>query len=136
MPDSPSEPRWLTAEEVIAINAYEVAATGEPFVLRDRGTLDGALARPLSRFLYEAEEDVAILAVTLLMAIAKAHAFAQGNKRTAFFAAGAFLRVNGYRLDLPDTVVCADILVGAVEGTRSVDQVEELFADSVVPVEE
>lgn len=44
-------------------------------------------------------EDVVVLAVRLLFAIAESHAFVQGNKRTGFVAAVMFLEANGWRLD-------------------------------------
>ncbi|WP_162561406.1 type II toxin-antitoxin system death-on-curing family toxin [Methylobacterium terrae] len=79
-----------------------MGATGEPVPVHDQGKIDGALARPPNLLLHEGEDDVLTLAVSLLIAIAKPHAFAQGNKRTAFFAMGTFLRANGYDLGLPD----------------------------------
>jgi death on curing protein len=78
----PSEPRWLPIGAVIEINRIVVRATGERHFLRDSGLLDSALARPQNAFAY-GEEDVIALAVRLLAGIAMAHAFEQGNKRTA-----------------------------------------------------
>lgn len=133
MPSLPNEPQWLTADEIIAINVVEVAATGEPFVVLDRGKLDGALARPLNLFLYDREDDILVLAVSLLMAIAKAHAFAQGNKRTAFFAMGTFLRANGYDLSLPDRTAFGDIITAAVAGEIAPQDLETVLYRYVVP---
>lgn len=134
MPSSPSEPRWLTAETVIAINEYEVAATGEPFFVLDRGKLDGALGRPLNLFHYEGVEDVLTLAVALLMAIAKAHAFAQGNKRTAYFAAGVFMRANGFDLRIEDHEGFGALITAAVAGQIDPKDLEEAFASYVYPM--
>jgi death-on-curing protein len=44
-----------------------------------------------------------VLAVTLMAAIARAHAFEQGNKRTAFAAMRLFLRINRYDTGFEDT---------------------------------
>ena len=79
----PNEPNWLPIEVVIDHNRLELAETGEPHFLRVVGLLESALARPRYAFAY-GEEDIVILAVKLLAAIAQAHAFEQGNKRTAF----------------------------------------------------
>ena len=38
------------------------------------------------------------LAASYAIGLAKNHAFVDGNKRTAFLAAGVFLHLNGYRL--------------------------------------
>jgi death-on-curing protein len=83
---------WLPIEAVIEHNRLEVAETGEMHFLRGRGLLEGALARPQNAFAY-GEEDVLALAVRLLAGIAQAHAFEQGNKRTAFEAMWHFLRL-------------------------------------------
>jgi death on curing protein len=90
----PNEPRWLSIEAVVEINRAVVAITGEPHLLRDRGLLEGALARPRNFFGF-GEEDIAVLAVSLMAGIARAHAFAQGSKRTCFVAMVQFLKVNG-----------------------------------------
>ncbi|MCR4368688.1 MAG: type II toxin-antitoxin system death-on-curing family toxin [archaeon] len=42
-------------------------------------------------------------AATLLMDIARRHVFADGNKRTAFEAMAAFLKVNGKELEVGET---------------------------------
>ncbi|ANL87104.1 type II toxin-antitoxin system death-on-curing family toxin [Rhizobium phaseoli] len=92
-----TEPLWTTAAEVIRLNELMVAATGETHLLRDGAALEGALNRPKTYFHYEGVIEVHVLAAYLVLAIGKAHAFEQGNKRTAWAAARAFLRKNGYR---------------------------------------
>jgi prophage maintenance system killer protein len=47
------------------------------------------LARPRNAFAY-GEEDIVVLAVKLLAALAQAHAFKQGNKRTSFVQWSSF----------------------------------------------
>ena len=42
----PSEPRWLDAVQLIAINEALVALTGEPHQVRDLGLLESAAAKP------------------------------------------------------------------------------------------
>jgi len=98
----PNEPRWLPIEAVIEHNRLEVEEAGERHFLRDQGLLESALARPQNAFAY-GEEDVVVLAVRLLAGIAFAHAFEQGNKRTAFEAMWHFLRLNGYDLAIEDS---------------------------------
>jgi death on curing protein len=98
----PNEPRWLPIDAVIEKNRLEVEETGERHLLRDIGLLEGALARPQNAFAY-GEEDIVVLAVGYLAAIAQAHAFEQGNKRTAFGSMWHFLRLNGFDLDVEDS---------------------------------
>ena len=96
----PQEPRWVTAEAVVALNREEIAATGEPHELRDRAALDIAVRRPWNVWVYFMDRDFATLAMSLLVAIAGAKAFAAGNERTAYRAAAALLAANGIALDL------------------------------------
>lgn len=91
-----AEPVWVTAEEVIAINEGVVNATGEIHLVRNRPALEGAINRPQTYFSYEGVIDVCTLAGYLILAIGKAHAFEQGNKRTAWIGARLFLLRNGY----------------------------------------
>lgn len=61
--------------------------------------------------------------------IARAHAFEQGNKRTAFAAMRLFLRANGYDTSFDDTIFWADEVIALVEHRIS----EEDFARMVRP---
>jgi death-on-curing protein len=61
--------------------------------------------------------------------IAQAHAFEQGNKRTAFVAMAQFLRVNGYDLAIEDTVPWADAVIELVEHRST----EEEFVRTIRP---
>ena len=110
----PSEPGWLPVEAVIEHNRIEVEATGERHFVRDHGLLESAMARPRNFFGY-GEEDIVVLAVTLMAGVAQAHAFEQGNKRTAFAAMRLFLRANGYDTSFDDTISWADEIIALVE---------------------
>lgn len=110
----PNEPHWLPIEVVIEHNRLETQATGEPHFLRDRGLLESAMARPRNFFSF-GEEDVLVLGVVLMAGIARAHAFEQGNKRTAFEALWHFLRINGYDLSIDDSQPWADVVIELVE---------------------
>ena len=95
-----AEPRWVSLETVVALNREEVAKTGEPHELLDRAALDIAVKRPWNVWVYFMDQDFATLAMTLLVAIAGARAFAAGNERTAYRAAVALLEANGFMVDL------------------------------------
>lgn len=92
--------------------------TGERHFLRDSGLLESALARPRNAFAY-GEEDTVALAVRLLAGIAQAHAFEQGNKRTAFVAMVQFLSMNGYDLAIEDSLPWAEAVIALVEHRAS-----------------
>jgi death-on-curing protein len=124
----PSEPRWLPIDAVIEKNRLEVEETGERHILRDLVLLEGAMARPQNASAY-GEEDIVVLAVRLLAAIAQAHAFEQGNKRTAFGAMWHFLRLNGYDLAIEDSDFWEGPTVELIEHRLS----EEEFAARLRP---
>jgi death-on-curing protein len=118
----PNEPIWLPVEassNTIASNSQ----TGEHHFVRDLGLLESALARPRNAFAY-GEEDIIVLAVALISGVSRAHAFEQGNKRTAFAAMRLFLRANGYDTAFDDTIDWADEMVKLIEHRLS----EEDFA--------
>ncbi len=86
--------RYLTVEEVLEINAQVI---GGKHVLRDRGLLESAVARPqASAFGTDAYPDLAAKAAVLLHSLVLNHPFVDGNKRTAVLAALVFLDLNGY----------------------------------------
>ena len=110
----PNEPSWLPIEAVIDYNRLEAEASGEPHFLRDFGLLESALARPHNFFGF-GEEDIVVLSVVLMAGIARAHAFEQANRRTAFEAMWHFLRLDGYDLAIDDTVTWAEEMIALVE---------------------
>jgi len=124
----PNEPRWLPVEVVIEHNQLEVGATGERHFVRDPALLESALARPRNFFGY-GEEDIVVLAVAQIAGIAQAHAFEQGNKRTAFAAMRLFLRANGCDTSFDDTTAWADAVIGLVEHRTT----EEEFVRAIRP---
>ncbi len=124
----PNEPQWLPIEAVIEYNRLEVEATGEHPFVRDLGLLESALARPQNAFAY-GEDEIVVLAVKLMAGIAQAHAFEQGNKRTAFEALWHFLRLNGYELAIEDNETWAAAVIDLVEHRST----EEDFARAIRP---
>jgi death-on-curing protein len=124
----PSEPNWLPIDAVIEHNRLELAQTGENHFVRDLGLLESALARPRNAFAY-GEKDIVALAVALMAGVARAHAFEQGNKRTAFGAMRLFLQVNGYDTSFEDTVSWGDEIIALIEHRST----ENDFADTIRP---
>lgn len=121
----PSEPLWITAEDVIRINEREVAKIGEPYRLSDPSLLESALQRPADRWWLGEEKDVLRLATSLLYGLAQNHPFEQGNKRTATVAALMFLEANGYEWRLPDAGELAQWVLDLVEDTLSEEELAE-----------
>ena len=89
--------RWISKQALLLLHAESLAEHGGSAGMRDEGLLDSALARPLNLAAY-GEPDIAALAASYGVGVAKNHPFVDGNKRAAFLATGLFLSRNGYRL--------------------------------------
>jgi len=109
-------PVWVPLAAIIVIHDRQIARHGGASGMRDRTLLEAAVARPMNRAAY-GEGDLAVLTTAYAFGIAKAHAFVDGNKRTAFVTAVTFLRLNGLAFR-PDPV----------EGVR---MMERLASDEV-----
>ena len=89
--------RWVDKRVLLLLHEESLAEHGGGSGLRDEGLLDSALARPLNVAHY-GKPDVANLAASYGVGLAKNHPFVDGNKRAAFLGVGLFLALNGYRL--------------------------------------
>ena len=90
-----SEPIWVPNRAVYIIHDRQIARHGGASGLRDEGLLQGALQRPINKWQYE-NSDTFGCAAAYAFGVAKAHAFVDGNKRTAFVTSVTFLRLNGW----------------------------------------
>lgn len=91
------EPIWLSKPALLAIHGRLLADYGGASGLRDEGLLESAMASPQNHFQY-GETDIYLLASSYAFALTSNHPFVDGNKRTAFTAAGVFLELNGHQL--------------------------------------
>ena len=92
--------RWITKSALMLLHGESLATHGGGEGLRDEGLLDSALARLLNPKAHgdsAAPPDVAELAASYTVGLAKNHPFVDGNKRAAFLATGLFLYLNGYK---------------------------------------
>ena len=89
--------RWIDRQALCLLHDESLAEHGGSSGLRDEGLLESALARPRNLAAY-GEPDIADLAASYAVGLAKNHPFVDGNKRAAFLAVGLFLALNGYRL--------------------------------------
>ena len=90
-----SEPIWVPDRAVYIIHDRQIARHGGASGLRDEGLLQNALQRPVNKWQYE-NADTFECAAAYSFGISKAHAFVDGNKRTAFLTSVTFLRLNGW----------------------------------------
>ena len=118
--------RWISKSALMLLHDESLATHGGGEGLRDEGLLDSALARPLNLVAYadaDAPPDVAALAASYTVGLAKNHPFVDGNKRAAFLATGLFLYLNGYRLQASQAEATITVLLVATG-----DITEEPFA--------
>ena len=119
--------RWISKSALLLLHGESLAEHGGGAGLRDEGLLDSALARPQNVLAYaspKAPPDVATLAASYAVGLAKNHPFVDGNKRAAFLATGLFLYLNGYRLSASQAEATLTVL-----GVASSDITEEEFAE-------
>jgi death-on-curing protein len=105
---------WIDARAILAIHEEHLAEHGGGAGLRDPGLLESALARPINLAAYE-RPDLAALAASYAVALAKNHPFIDGNKRTAFVALELFLALNGAELVASD-VECVMTMFALASG--------------------
>ena len=90
------ETTFIKKDVVIFLHDGSIKQHGGTPGIRDNGLLEGALARPVNRWNYESNDGVDLfdLAAAYAFGITKAHAFYDGNKRTAWVTAATFLALN------------------------------------------
>ena len=98
------EPHGLGLESVLALHELVVADYGGDASIRDAGRLQSGLARPKYLFSY-GEPTLARLAAAYAVGIVQGHPFTDGNKRTGFMAAAAFLELNGLTFEASEVEV-------------------------------
>ncbi|MDO5505336.1 MAG: type II toxin-antitoxin system death-on-curing family toxin [Pseudoxanthomonas suwonensis] len=91
---------WIEKPLALAIHQRQLAEHGGIDGVRDEGLLDSALAKPLQLDAYgDPSPDIASLAASLAVGIARNHPFLDGNKRTAHVCYRVFLSLNGMHLE-------------------------------------
>ena len=91
------EPLWLDRKLGDAIQEDQRQQHGGNKGILNAGSIDSALGRPRNRFAYEGVGLFAC-AASYVFGLAKNHGYQDANQRTAYMAALAFLRINGFRV--------------------------------------
>ncbi len=114
-----SQWKWVNRQVLLLLHDESLAEHGGAPGLRNEGLFDSALARPVNLALYE-QPDVAALAASYGVGLAKNHAFVDGNKSAAFLVVGLFLAINGFRLhatQVDATLTVTDVAAGEMDET-------------------
>lgn len=104
-----TEPKWLGVESVLIMHDEQIAEHGGAAGVRDLGLLESALARPHNAWSY-GQGDLIALGALCAAGIMRNHPFVDGNKRTGFLAAYAFLYVNGIEIVASEAEVIVQCL--------------------------
>lgn len=112
-----TQPVWVTLGAIIVIHDRQIARHGGAPGLRDRALIEMGTARALNLANYS-DPTLFAIAAAYAFGIAKAHAFVDGNKRTAFVTAVTFLRLNGFHFR-PDPVDGVRMMEGLASGDVS-----------------
>ena len=113
----PAEIRFLSVDDVLAIQEDTIRHEGGPPGLRDPGLLESAVTMPRQSISGEyLHPDLAAMAAAYLYHLAQNYPFHDGNKRAGAMAALVFLHVNGVeRLPGPEELERTTIGVAAGE---------------------
>ena len=125
------EPNWVSDTEAIALHDEALLNHGGSPGIRDRGLLDSAIARPCQVFAYTANANIVDLAAAYTAGIVRNHPFVDGNKRTGYSVAVAFLILNGYRLG--DTSRMKQAVVSLAEGSMSEEEFAAFLGSAAEP---
>jgi death on curing protein len=117
--------KYLTVLDVIAIHQEIMSRARQEALLRDEGGLESAVMRPQMSAHY-GEADLIEQAAELIVGIALAHAFVDGNKRTATIAGATFLALNGLGVQY-EGVEFAEQVEAVVNRHDSLDAATERF---------
>ncbi len=125
-----AEIRYYTAEEVAAFHGsvMESAPMMPGDGVRDWNLLESAVNRPRA-LAYYGSADLIGQAATLLWDLIENHPFHDGNKRTAWVTAEAFLNANGMVITASDDEAFT-VIVAAAQG-MSLDATEKWLRDHV-----
>ncbi|MCF6370546.1 type II toxin-antitoxin system death-on-curing family toxin [Rhizobium halophilum] len=119
--------RWISRPAIEIIHREQLAEHGGLPGTRDENALEAALARHSY-----GEEDIFRLAAAYLYGFARSHAFADGNKRTAYLAAFTFLLINGYLIEATQAEVVAFVLAVAA-GEIDEEGATRFLRDHTIP---
>jgi death on curing protein len=97
----------------------------------NKGALEGALGRIEHRKNYESLDDVFEIAGMYAEAIARGHAFADANKRTALMSALTYLLLEGFRVQRSQAL--EDIMVDVAEGKLNFLDLANIFSTLAEP---
>jgi len=126
------EVRYLTVEQVQFLHDEQIDlyTPAEQKHVADWGGLESACNRPCVTHHYDQYSDICDLAASLGFGLAKNHAFANANKRTAAVCTHVFLQINGYELEMGQWQL-VDLYVDLAKDEIDRDCLAQIISDHV-----
>lgn len=123
--------KHLTALQVIVCHDENVRLYGGLPGIVDAARIEALLARVRNHERYEGVTDVFELAALYCVAIARGHAFLDGNKRTALNCTWAFLKMNGVKTSVPENLVetVIRIATGETDAQKAAQYLRAAFGE-------
>lgn len=122
-------PKWLSVDFVLSLHDHAIAGFGGSYGVRDLESLESALERGPSLYVYGDDPTIFQLAAALSAGIARNHPFLDGNKRTALLVARAFLFLNGYLFEAKESEEVA-MMIALAEGSLDESRLADWLADN------
>lgn len=122
------EYQFLTVDDVLEIQ--KSILPNAP--VTNIGKLESGVKRAEQYYYYEDERSIVMLASYIVLGIAKAHAFPDGNKRTAFLACAYFLDLNGYQI-VEDAETLSDLVEGLASDKMGVEEFSAQLLMNIAP---
>ncbi|MEP3334391.1 type II toxin-antitoxin system death-on-curing family toxin [Sedimentitalea sp.] len=127
-----TDPVWVPLRAVLIIHDRQIARHGGASGIRDAALLEMGCARAMNLAAYE-DASLTDIAAAYAFGIAKAHAFVDGNKRTAVVTALTFLRLNGLGFR-PDPFDGVQMMEGLAANEVTEARFSEWLAQGVAPL--
>lgn len=122
---------YLTMPDVLGIHTVLMQRYGGTLGVRDPGALEAALFRPQTGYY----KDIVAEAAAMMESLAINHPFVDGNKRIAFAATDAFLRINGWRLKRPPMQIHTEMMQMFDLGTFDLSHLEPWLRSFATPAD-
>lgn len=123
--------KLLTTDQVVEFNRLACSRDKNPHHCNDTGKVQSALhSTYYPGSVPFAHGGIAKVGGALCFYICQAHAFVDGNKRTAMIAATAFMDMNGVSLSFPKsktTSAFAELVNSCASGNETIDAMKHWF---------
>lgn len=119
---------WITADDIVLIHAEIIRTTGGEEGLRDRASLEAAVAAPLQTFSGKELYPTIVQKIARLgYGLAANHAFVDGNKRIGAMVTQVLLKRNGYHLQLRQGEL-SSMFISIAEGNARTEDLAQWIA--------